>query len=141
MAIDNTEPKSLLILKIGVLGIALLVAGRFGLRSYFYQAFDAERRAKVGSTGEALRKLREQERKDLAGVGGAMKAVAGQGDGRAVQQSNDLAPLEGWSQLKRPLPTLPARRAAAEADAGDAGSDGSTTSDAAADAEPPKGNP
>jgi hypothetical protein len=128
MAAENTEPKSLLIIQIGLFAVVFLVAARFGLVSYFNVQMGDEYQAKIGNhKNEQLMKLRQEEQ--VALKGGAMsidkaitmvatKSRAGLGDMMMPHPSSDTAAVVGWGQSPNPLPAAAASAAVADADAG-----------------------
>ncbi len=141
MAAENTEPKSVLIIQIGLAAVVFLVASRFALLSYFNVQMDGEYQVKVAShKSEQLMKLRQSEQAMLAGGSGAMpidKAIAmmatksreSLGDTMMPKPSTDMAAVVGWGQN----PTGATVPSAAPAMAvGDAGTNALTDSGATA---------
>lgn len=133
MATDKSEPKTALILQLGVFIVVLLIGIRFSLVSYFNGAMDAEYDQKVAShKSEPLAALRAQEQKSLSGgampIDKAMTLVATKprdqlGQEVAPQQSEDLAPMIGWGLTPRPEPVV-VHIAVTDAGEGDAATDG-----------------
>lgn len=139
MATDKTEPKVGLIVKIGVLAIVSVVGVRIGLVSYFRASLAEERQRKYEmQQPDILQKVRDDEAKAMGNVEASMKAMAGgqRAAGIEPKQSNDMAPMEGWRLMPRPVPAAPAEvpdaGAPATAAVEDAGAADSGATDAAA---------
>jgi hypothetical protein len=149
MAMENTEPKSKLILGIALGSVTCLVATRYLLVSYFEQQMALEYDAKVGSyKAPALSELKGEAEKMLRG--GAMpidKAVAfvsskprsQWGEGIAPKQSADTAAVVGWGLKPRPAPTAAQR--ASDTNAAVAPTDGTAPAGSAAPGGAPSAAP
>jgi hypothetical protein len=122
MAIDKSEPRSGLILKIGVLAVATLVAVHASLVAYFDHIAQAEEHRKFGDVKpEALLSVRASEKERLSSgpvpIEKAMRELATRGRTASPEivpsASKDLAPLQGWSKMPAEVP--PAMTAPREA--------------------------
>jgi hypothetical protein len=128
MAIDNTPPRLKLIITIAIITVVTLISLDFVFKSYYGMMTDEAQREKVAPT----RDKDEQHRAEAAALSNAqmpidqaMGLVARGGfrpDTITPQQSEDLAPMTGWSKLPKPAPTPAPHAAPPEpAMAGDAG--------------------
>lgn len=114
MAIDKSEPRSVLVLKIGVLAIGTVVAMRALLFGYFDRIVTAEEYLKVGaSKPEQLLAQRADDKQRLVGgampIDQSMKQIAAKGRAQASpdiapQQSKDPSPIIGWAQAPGEVP-------------------------------------
>jgi len=130
MAAENTEPRSGLILQIGLFTVVSLVGIRYGLVSYFDDQMGVEYLKKVGShKSEQLVALRAEEQKMLTGgampIDKAMALMARQGRDRVLppKPSDDMAAVQGWTQAPNPNASAMMPRTAVPA-AGDPGATG-----------------
>jgi hypothetical protein len=108
MAVDKTEPRISLILKIGATAIAGFIVTRVGLVAYFDSVTDEEEYAKVGRLkNPLLTEVREWEKAQLSSgpmpIDKSMTAIAEKGRMAMPQiepkQSTDTAPLECWKMM------------------------------------------
>lgn len=110
MAIDNTPPRLKLIATIAVITVVTLVGIDFVLKSYYGMMTDDATREKLAPTTERDN-LHKAEQAALTGasipIDQAMGQVAKGTRPEAItpQQSEDLAPMTGWSKLPKPAPT------------------------------------
>ncbi len=113
MATDKSEPRVGLIVKIGVLSIATLVAVHAGLVAYYDDIAHAEEHRKIGEIKpEALINLHEDEARRLTSgplpIDKAMQQLAARGrmasPDIAPSASKDVAPLQGWSKMPGEVP-------------------------------------
>lgn len=108
MAVDKTEPRISLILKIGFIAIAGFIVTRIGLVSYFDSMTDEEEYDKIGRLkNPLLTEVREWEKVQLSSgpmpIDKSMNAIAEKGRMAMPQiepkQSTDTAPLECWKMM------------------------------------------
>jgi hypothetical protein len=119
MATDKSEARVGVILKVGFLSVALLMATHAVLTAYFDDIARAEEHRKFGDVKpEALMSLRADESARLSSgpvpIAMAMHEIATRGRAGASPDivptsSKDLAPLQGWVQM--PLVVPPAMTA------------------------------
>ncbi len=112
MAYDKTEPPTKLISGLAVASIVILVIARNGLTSYWNIMHDDEMNLKVNQRPAAqLIRLREEASQRLSGgampIDQAMSTIANGQRPAAIspRPSTDMAPLNGWTQSARTLPT------------------------------------
>jgi hypothetical protein len=155
MATDKSQPRSGLIMKIGVLAVGTLIVVHAALVAYFDAIAHAEERRKLGEARpDALLSLREQERQRLsAGPMPIEKAIQElSSHGRKANPdispsaSRDLAPLQGWAQMPAEVPpemaVQPTTEAVVDAGAASTGPDAGTAKPRAGDGgKPPAKNP
>jgi hypothetical protein len=114
MATDKSEPRVGLILKVGVLSIALLIGVHAFLVSYFDEVARAEEHRKMGDVKpEALLSARADAKARLNSgampIDKAMQQLAQRGRMEASPMltpsaSKDVAPLAGWSKMPSVVP-------------------------------------
>lgn len=137
MATDNSPPKVALIVKIGVLAIAVLITIRLGLVSYFHSVADEERHLKYVEMAQSrgLSDLRNEEAKRLANVQASMDTLAAKGRMEPGIEPKPATPesakdtLSGWMQMPKPVdsaammpaPSAPSPAPSSSAAAGDGG--------------------
>jgi hypothetical protein len=127
MATDKSEPRTGLILKIGLLAIISLLVLRGALISYFNGMASAEEERKFGHVvPEALNDLRSDEKQRLSAgplpVDKAMQEMVQRGrmasPDTVPSVSKDLAPLQGWSKMPGEVPPAMTATAPESVDAG-----------------------
>lgn len=114
MATDKSEPRTGLILQIGLLSIVTVIALHAALNSYFDRITRAEQHRKIGAVApEALMSLRADEKQRLSSgpmpIDQAMQKLTVQGRMAASPDimpggSKDVAPLQGWSKMPGDVP-------------------------------------
>lgn len=109
MATDKSEPRTGLIVGLGLLSIATLISGRAGLQSYYIIMSEHEESVKILSQPHRmLEQVRheEDERLERGDIQGAMHQVVGMMNARpaaiAPTQSADMGALQGWSAMPNP---------------------------------------
>jgi hypothetical protein len=132
MATDKSEPKTGLIMKIGLLAIVILLSLRAALVSYFDNMASAEEERKFGHIApEALTDLRADEKQRLSSgalpVDKAMQEIVARGRMAASPDimpsaSKDVAPMQGWTRMPGEVP--PAMTAATAPEGADGGAAG-----------------
>lgn len=151
MATDNTPPKVGLIAKIGILSIAILLAIRLGLVSYFHSISDDERQLKYVEMAQSrgLQDLRNEEAKRLANVQASMDTLAAKGRVEPGIEPKPASPesakdtLTGWMQMPKavesaaPAPSAPTPATSANVAEADAGATVAEAGAAALDAAVP----
>jgi len=112
MAHDKTEPRTRLISALALFVVVCVVLVRYGLISYWNVMQDEEMDRKVNQRPAAqLLRLREDANRRLTGgampIDQAMTTIANGQRPAAIgpRPSTDMAPLTGWMQNVRPLPT------------------------------------
>ncbi len=107
MATDQSPTQNKLIVTIALLAVCTLVSLKFILGSYYISMTEAEAHAEIAPPDDIM-KLRADQNKQLqqaaVPIDVAMKNLATSGRDNAPpvispQQSNDMAPLAGWSRL------------------------------------------
>jgi len=118
---DDSPPRNGVIAFYTVLAVAVLIGTTFLLDSYFARIMQAEIHEKVLTRGLDVAidaKARESAALEKSGIGNAMRSLA-QGRGSsaliAPQSGSNKTAVEGWSQLKRQLPSAPQTAPAPEA--------------------------
>jgi hypothetical protein len=114
MATDKSQPRAGLILKVGVLAIASLVAIHAALVAYFDRIAQAEEHRKFGEAKpEALMNIRAYEKERLTSspvpIDKAMQQLATRGRTAASPDimptpSPDTTPLKGWVLMPGEVP-------------------------------------
>ena len=111
---DQSPTQNKLIVTVGLLAVFTLVSLRFIIGSYYISMTEAEAHENLAAP-EQLMQLRAEQNKALAQspvpIDVAMKNLATSGRDNAPalitpQQSNDLAPLQGWSKLPHEAPVF-----------------------------------
>jgi hypothetical protein len=137
---DQSPTSNKLIVTVGLLAVFTLVSLKFIIGSYYISMTEAEQHESI-SAPEQLTQLRAEQNKALqqssVPIDVAMKNLATSGRDNAPpiitpQQSNDLGPLQGWSQLPHevqqfaapPPPTVPSTALATDGGVADGGHDG-----------------
>jgi hypothetical protein len=147
MPTDKSEPRTGLILKVGVAAIATLVATHAALVAYFDRAAQGEEYRKIGAVkAEALMGIRADEKQRLQSgpipIDKAMQMMKERGRGGAgadimPSASPDIAPMQGWVKLPGEVPS-PMMMASAAQSAPPAPSAAAAADAGAFDAAPPK---
>ena len=114
MATDKSEPRIGLIVKVGALSVATLLAVHAVLTAYFDDIAQAEEHRKFGDVQpEALLSERADEQARLTSgpmpIDKAMQQLAARGRMAASPDivpsaSRDVAPLQGWSRMPAEVP-------------------------------------
>lgn len=137
---DQSPTSNKLIVTVGLLAVFTLVSLKFIIGSYYISMTEAEQHESM-SAPEQLTQLRAEQNKALqqasVPIDVAMKNLATSGRDNAPplispQQSNDLAPLQGWAPLAHdvqpfaapPPPTVPATATSMDGGVTDGGHDG-----------------
>jgi hypothetical protein len=111
---EKTDPRTGMIIKIGLLAIVTLIGVRAALVAYFDRLVQEQVQLKAGNIApEALMSLRQNEKDRLTSgpvaIDKAMAKIAEKGRMNASpdivpQQSRDIAPLQGWTKLPSEVP-------------------------------------
>jgi len=113
MAIDNTPPRLKLIVTITIITVITLVSLDFVFKSYFAYTLDDAQRGKIAKAQglEDQHKAEDQAMKNAAMPLDQAMTQMKSGTRAAIiapKQSDDLAPLSGWSKLPKGPPAVPA---------------------------------
>lgn len=110
----NSDPRSVLILKVGLLAVVTLVAVRAALVAYFDRMVQHQVYVKSGAVApDALINLRQSEKDRLTAgpnaIDQAMAKISEKGRMNASpdiapSQSRDVAPLQGWAKMPQDVP-------------------------------------
>jgi hypothetical protein len=110
----SSDPRTLLVMKIGLLAIVTLIGVRAALVAYFDRMVQEQVQIKAGGIApEALISLRQSEKDRLTSgpmaIDKAMAKIAEKGrmnasSDIAPQQSRDIAPLQGWTKMPSEVP-------------------------------------
>lgn len=105
MATDQSPPRTRLIVTITVITVVCLGALKPIFDSYYTDMFESEMKAKLAPPDEVRKERAEEDQKLNGGPLSIEKAMGDLAHGRegsaliAPLQSNDVAPLVGWSRL------------------------------------------
>lgn len=156
MATDKSEPRVILIGKIGILCITTLVCVHFALGAYFDRIAQAEIQIKYGDIKpEALMSVRADEKQRLSSgpvpIDQAMQMLEQKGRMGAspaitpAPENVDISPMQGWLKMpgQVPGPLMAAASAAAAAPPAPSGAPSAapSASTAPAGSAPPPPNP
>lgn len=109
MAIDNTPPRLRLIVTIAIIVVITLVGLDFVFKSYYAYMSDEAAREKLAPTRERDESRTAEQTSLTSGKVPIEQAMAQVAKGsRDVliepRQSDDIAPMSGWSKMPKPTP-------------------------------------
>lgn len=146
MAIDNTPPRLRLIVTITVIVVITLLSLDFVFKSYFAYMTDEAKAEKTAPKTDLLAQLAREKVAFAAAKIPVDQAMGDVAKGMrpeliAPQQSEDMAPMTGWSKMPKPLPVAAATandlRGPAVVPAADGGADITDAGAAMTDARAP----
>lgn len=137
MAIDNTPPRLRLIVTIAIIVVITLVGLDFVFKSYYAYMSDEATREKLAPTRERDDSRTAEQTSLTSGKVPIEQAMAQVAKGaRDVliepRQSDDIAPMSGWSKMPKPTPQPQGGAPAPPLDPHGAGDAGAPVGDAAA---------